>query len=154
MATDDIVRSASGKEKSIIKVLRDYTNTDAEAYYILFVHAPELLPNEDIKTYEDLQAHYVCLSDKSESAMKRLMHREGSQKATKYLLKRLDCSRDINLLNQYYKLAMKGDVQALKMYMEFKKEFFSDDDESDELKSILNGTTIPRNTDDDFEMEL
>ena len=69
------------------------------------------------------------------------------------MLKRLDGKRDIELLNKYYELSMAGDVQALKAYMDFKKNFFTDD-ETDELKSILDGASSDIADDDDFEMQF
>lgn len=71
------------------------------------------------------------------------------------MLKRLDGKRDIELLNKYYDLAMSGDVQALKAYMEFKTKFFKDS-EDDELQAILNGasTSVDYSDTEDFKMEF
>lgn len=49
---------------------------------------------------------------------------------------------------------MNGGVQALKAYMDFKKNFFADN-ETSELKAILNGVNLTGGDDaDDFEMKL
>ena len=81
------------------------------------------------------------------------MFKESSQKAIKFLLKRIDTSRDIELLNKYYKLAESGDVKALEAYLKFKTAFFTDNDETDELRALLCGASTTTK-DDDFEMEL
>ena len=49
---------------------------------------------------------------------------------------------------------MNGDVQALKAYMDFKKNFFADN-ETSELKAILKGVNVTNDDNiDDFEMKL
>lgn len=142
----------SDGDKSILSALKEITKSDDVAYYIVFRYAPELLEKE-IKTYEDLQATYTHFENRSEKNLEKLLFKESSQKAIKFILKRIDTSRDIKLLNKYYELAEGGDVQALKAYMEFKKSFFSDDNETDELKSLLRGATLT-SKDETFEMNM
>lgn len=142
----------SDGDKSILSALKEITKSDDVAYYIVFRYAPELLEKE-IKTYKDLQAAYTHFENRSEKNLEKLLFKESSQKAIKFILKRIDTSRDIKLLNKYYELAEGGDVQALKAYMEFKKSFFSDDNETDELKSLLQGATLT-SKDETFEMDM
>ena len=152
----DTIYSDSGSEKSILPALKDMTHSDSESYYIIWRYAPELLPsNENIKTFEDLKSTYKCFENRTEQSLEKALFKEDVQAGVKYLLKRLDGKRDIDLLNKYYDLAMGGDVQALKAYMDFKKNFFVDD-EVDELRAILKGANANVSDDDisDFEMEL
>ncbi len=152
----DTVRSGNGQEKALLPALKDITHSDAEAYFIIWKYAPQLLPNgENIKTFEDLKNNYKNFETRTEQSFEKALFKEDVQAGVKYLLKRLDGKRDIDLLNKYYDLAMSGDVQALKAYMEFKKNFFADD-EVDELKAILNGANVnvSDNDTDDFKMEL
>ncbi len=102
-----------------------------------------------------MKNNYKNFETRTEQSFEKALFKEDVQAGVKYLLKRLDGKRDIDLLNKYYDLAMSGDVQALKAYMEFKKNFFADD-EVDELKAILNGANVnvSDNDTDDFKMEL
>ena len=152
----DTIRAGNGSEKSILMAVKDITHSDAEAYFILWKYAPQLLPcGETIKTFEDLKSNYKNFEKRTEQSLEKALYKEDVQSATKYLLKRLDKKRDIDLLNKYYDLAMSGDVQALKAYMDFKKNFFADD-EADELKEILKGASVNTNDNDidDFRMEF
>ena len=109
-------------EKSIIRTLKQMLNNDAIMYYILWKYAPDAIPEEDnIKTYADLCNKYKALKGRAEQSVEKSLYKEEVQSAIKLLLKRLDGKRDIELLNKYYDLAMSGDVQALKAYMEFRK---------------------------------
>lgn len=143
------------EEKSMISALKEITRSDAETYYILWKYAPTLLPqNEKIKSFEDLTSTYKNLENRTEQSFEKALFKEDVQNAIKFLLKRLDGKRDIDLLNKYYELAMGGDVQALKAYLGFKKSFFADD-ETNELKSILNGVNLDiDDSTDDFMMKL
>lgn len=152
----DTIYSGSGSEKSILPALKDMTHSDSESYYVIWRYALELLPsNENIKTFEDLKKTYKCFENRTEQSLEKSLFKEDVQAGVKYLLKRLDGKRDIDLLNKYYDLAMGGDVQALKAYMDFKKNFFADD-EADELKEILKGASVNTNDNDidDFRMEF
>ncbi len=138
----DAVITSRGTEKSLIRAINDITNDNAETYYIIFLYAPEVLSaDEPIETYEQLEAKYTCFADRTKQNMEKSLLKDDVQAGIRYLLKRLDGKRDVDLLNKYYQLAMGGDVQALKAYMDFKKVFFKDG-EVDELKAILQGTNI------------
>ncbi|MBP3630016.1 MAG: hypothetical protein J6J23_00860 [Clostridia bacterium] len=143
-------------EKSIIRTLKQMLNNDAIMYYILWKYAPDAIPEEDnIKTYSDLCNKYKALQGRTEQSVEKSLYKEEVQAAIKVLLKRLDGKRDIELLNKYYDLAMSGDVQALKAYMEFKTKFFKDSEDG-ELKAILNGasTSVDYSDTEDFKMEF
>ena len=152
---DTIYSTGNNTEKSILSALKDITHSDAEAYFIIWKYAPELLPNSDtIKSFENLKNTYKNFENRTEQSFEKALFKEDVQSGVKYLLKRLDGKRDVDLLNKYYSLAMNGDVQALKAYMDFKKNFFADN-ESNELKAILSGVNVSGEEDVvDFEMKL
>lgn len=139
-------------EKGILMTLKEITHSVAEAYYILFLYAPEFLPTQ-VKTFAELKKEYNEFRNLDEKDCKKSLLKSDVQRAIRTLMKRIDGKRDIELLNKYYELAMGGDVQALKAYMDFKKRYFTDD-ESDELTAILKGASIDKSKDDDFEMDL
>jgi len=151
---NDTVYSPDGTEKSIFAALKKITKTDCEAYFILWKYAPELLPNyENIHSFEDLTNTYKQFMGRTLQSCEKMLFKEDVQAGIKYLLKRLDGKRDVELLNKYYDLAIGGDVQALKAYMDFKKKFFTSRDD-DELKSILNGVDVSSENDENFNMNL
>ena len=85
--------------------------------------------------------------------MSNALYYEDVQAAVKFLMQRLAGKRDAELLNKYYELAMSGDTQALKAYVTFRGTYLADD-ESNELKSILDGAKIPvkdKTSDIDFD---
>lgn len=142
------------KEKALIQALKAITHSDSETYYIIWKYAPQLLPGgENIKTFEDLKNTYKNFTNRNEQSFERALYKEDVQNGIKYLLKRLDNKRDIDLLNKYYSLAINGDVQALKAYMDFKKTFFADT-ETNELKAILQGVNIGGNDDTELNMKI
>ena len=153
----DTVKTSNGVEKSMLMSLKEITKSDVEAYFILWKYAPELLSEgETLKTFDDLKNKYAQFENRTEQGLEKALYKEDVQAGIRYLLKRLDGKRDIALLNKYYDLAMNGDVQALKAYKDFKKEFFADN-EADELKSILSNTNINLDSpddDDDFKMNF
>lgn len=146
----------NSSEKSMMGTLKQMLNNDAIMYYILWKYAPDILPdNENIKNYADLCNKYETLQGRTEQSIEKSLYKQNVQDAVKFLLKRLDGKRDIELLNKYYEKAMGGDVQALKAYMEFKAVFFKNS-EDDELKAILNGasTSVDYSDTEDFKMEF
>lgn len=151
--TTETIYTDKHTEKTILSALKDITHSDAEAYFIIWKYAPQLLPSDSVKTYEDLKNTYKQFENRTEQSFEKALFKEDVQAGVRYLLKRLDSKRDTDLLNKYYTLAMDGDVQALKAYMGFKKSFFADN-ETDELKAILKGVNVSSNDDDDFEMKL
>lgn len=151
--TTETIYTDKNTEKSMLSALKEITHSDAEAYFIIWKYAPQLLPSEAVKTYEDLQNTYKQFENRTEQSFEKALFKEDVQAGVRYLLKRLDSKRDTDLLNKYYSLAMDGDVQALKAYMDFKKSFFADN-EADELKAILSGVNVSGDDDDDFDMKL
>ncbi len=152
----DTVCTDRGFERSPLRALKDITQSDSEAYFILWKYAPQLLPNgEDIKSFEELKNRYKNFEGRTEQGLEKALYKDDVQSAIKYLLKRIDGKRDIDLLNKYYELSMGGNVQALQAYIHFKREFFADD-ETDELKEILKGasTSVSEDDIDDFQMDF
>lgn len=151
-----MAKNNNSSERSMIGTLKKMLNNDAIMYYILWKYAPDILPdNENIKDFADLCNKYETLQGRTEQSIQKSLYKQNVQDAVKFLLKRLDGKRDIELLNKYYEKAMGGDVQALKAYMEFKTTFFKDS-EDDELKAILSGanTSVDYSDTEDFKMEL
>lgn len=150
----DMICDRNNHEKSVMKELKEMVRTDTKVYWILWKFCPELLPTQ-CKTYKDLQDNYAAFKNLDEDTVNRYMYNEGVQNAVKWLLKRMDGARMIELYNIYYERA-KSDVQAFKALIDFKKEFFTDK-EGSELLKILGGTDISEDDsedDDDFQMDL
>lgn len=148
------------KDKTVFAAIKEMVHSDKEAYYIIWKYAPELLPNIEgdkmkIATFKDLQAQYKALADRSEQTLAKCLYNPDVQQATRYLLKRLDGKRDIDLLNKYYELAMQGDTQCFSTYLKFKKEFFADE-ATNELKNIIASAPTKMDYSDieDMEMEV
>ncbi len=150
----DIICNRNNHEKSVMKSLKEMVRTDTKVYWILWKFCPELLPTQ-CKTYKDLQDNYVAFKNLDEDTVNRYMYNEGVQNAIKWLLKRMDGARMIELYNIYYERA-KSDVQAFKALIDFKKEFFADE-EGSELLRILGGADVSEDDsedDEDFQMDL
>lgn len=150
----NIICNRNDHEKSVMASLKEMVRTDTKVYWILWKFCPELLPTQ-CKTYKDLQDNYAAFKNLDEDTVNRYMYNEGVQNAVKWLLKRMDGARMIELYNIYYERA-KSDVQAFKALIDFKKEFFTDK-EGSELLKILGGTDISEDDsedDDDFQMDL
>ena len=151
---DTVTSPTTGAERSIIRALKDITRSDAETYYIIWKYAPDLLPaDKNIKSYADLAANYRDFDGRTEESFEKALLKEDVQAGVRYLLKKLEFRRDLDLLNKYYDLSMNGDTQALKAYIAFRKTFFADA-EADELKSILNGVSFSNKDDTEFDMNF
>lgn len=122
------------------------------AYWIIWKYAPDQL-SEPCKDFAELREKHNCFDRITEEYANKYIYSDRAQAGAKYLLRRLDAKRDIDLYNRYYELAMGGDVQALKAYMDFKKNFFGKG-ENDELQAILAGarTSVDTSDIDDFEI--
>ncbi len=147
------INDANSREKSIMAQLKDMVRTDTKVYWILWKFAPDLLPTAS-ETFEDLQRTYAAFRNLSEDLCNRYIYLESVQTAVRWLLRRMDGARMIELYNIYFDRA-KSDVQAFRALIDFKKEFFRDEEDS-ELLQILSGVDLDGDTggDDDFEMDL
>ncbi len=148
------ISNANNHEKTVLATLKEMVHTDTKVYWIVWKYAPDLLPTP-CKTFEDLQENYVAFRKLTEDICNRYIYVESVQSAIRWLLKRMDGARMIELYNIYFERA-KSDVQAFKALIDFKKEFFQDE-ESSELMQILSGANVSTNTDDedeDFTMEF
>lgn len=146
--TKNTISNRNNHEKTIQQALKEMVRTDTKVYWILWKFAPELInTEEEIKTYKDLQKAFVCFRHLDEATVNKYIYNEGVQNAIKWLLKRQDGVKMIELYNLYYEKA-KTDVQAFKALIDFKKEFFAES-EQNELVSILNGVNIQNNDDED-----
>ena len=133
------------QEQSIISHLKEMVKTDAKVYYILWKYAPNLLPNRDIKTFDDLKTNYETFTaGMTEQSCNNWLFEQNVQTAVKWLLKRLHQEKLIELYNIYFENAKK-DTNAFKAFTDFSDKFFAEEKDS-ELLSILQGIK-----DDDLE---
>ena len=133
---------AVSQETSIIHKLKEMVRTDAKVYYILWLNAPQLLPDGDsIKSFDDLNAHYKTFTDgMTEASCENWLLEEHVQSATKWLLKRMHQQKMIELYNLYFERA-KQDTNAFKAFTDFSEKFFAEEKES-ELLSILQNVDV------------
>lgn len=131
-------------DKSLLSAVREIVDgNEPVAYYIVWKYAPQLMPDGDsCSTFEELSKRYDCISKRPEKSIIKSLYNENAQRAIKYLMERIDVQRSVDILNRYYQMAMDGDTQALKAYMEFKKKFFDETDNSNELEQILHGMSF------------
>ncbi len=126
------------QEQSIQSKLFTLVKTYPKVYFILWKYAPRLLPNAEIKTFDDLKANYKAFTEgMTEPNCNKWLLEENVQSAVKWLLKRLHQAKLIELYNTYYEKA-KEDTTAFKAFTEFADKFFAEEKDS-ELLSILNG---------------
>lgn len=128
----------TSQEESIIAHLKGLVKTDAKVYFILWKYAPNLLPKQNIKTFNDLKANYKTFTDgMTEISCNNWLYEQNVQTAIKWLLKRIHQGKLIELYNLYFDRA-KEDTNAFKAFTEFADKFFAEEKDS-ELLSILQG---------------
>lgn len=126
------------QEESIIAHLKGIVRTDAKVYFILWKYAPNLLPNQNMKTFSDLKENYKTFTDgMTEVSCRNWLMEENMQTAIKWLLKRIHQFKLIELYNLYFDKA-KEDTQAFRAFMDFSDKFFVDEKDS-ELLSMVQG---------------
>ena len=136
------VGKSTSQEESVLSHIIGMVKTQAKAYYIIWKYAPELLPNPDVKTFEDLTSQYKTFTKgMTAHVCENWLMEENVQTAVKWLLKREHQKKMIELYNIYYDKA-KDDTNAFKAFIDFSNQFFNDDKKSDIL-DIIQG--IPDN---------
>jgi len=136
---------STSQEQSIMSKLKSLVKTDAKVYFIMWKYAPQLLPNPNLKTFDDLKSNYKTFTDgMTESTCSNWLMEENVQTAVKWLLKREHQAKLIELYNTYY-IRAKEDTNAFKAFTDFSDKFFAEEKGS-ELLGILNGIK-----DDDLE---
>ncbi len=144
--------NAGDKTAGIISKLKQFTS-DAQAYYITWKFAPELLPKKGIKTFEELVDAYACLNrrDYTEAYCETwLTVDEGAQKATRWLMQRLHQSRMMQLYDTLYKDVLEGNEKACTPFLKISKELFSGGEQKpDPYKAMLQGFGLPDEEDDE-----
>ena len=140
--SDHLDGYAQGKsvsqELSIYSKLKSLVKTDSKVYFIMWKYAPQLLPNPNLKTFDDLKGNYKTFTDgMTEVSCNNWLMEENVQTAVKWLLKREHQAKLIELYNTYYDKA-KDDTNAFKAFTEFSDKFFAEE-QSSELLGILNG---------------
>ncbi len=140
--SDHLDGYAQGKsvsqEQSIYSKLKSLVKTDSKVYFIMWKYAPQLLPNPNLKTFDDLKGNYKTFTDgMTEQSCNNWLMEENVQTAVKWLLKREHQAKLIELYNTYYDKA-KDDTNAFKAFTDFSDKFFAEEKDS-ELLGILNG---------------
>lgn len=140
--SDHLDGYAQGKsvsqELSIYSKLKSLVKTDSKVYFIMWKYAPQLLPNPNLKTFDDLKGNYKTFTDgMTEVSCNNWLMEENVQTAVKWLLKREHQAKLIELYNTYYDKA-KDDTNAFKAFTDFSDKFFAEE-QSSELLGILNG---------------
>ena len=55
------------QEESIFAHIKGMVKTDAKVYFIIWKYAPSLLPNQNIKTFDDLKTNYKTFTECTDS---------------------------------------------------------------------------------------
>ncbi|MEG3007195.1 MAG: hypothetical protein RR806_06975 [Oscillospiraceae bacterium] len=136
------------QEQSILDKLFTMVKTKPKAYYILWKYAHHLLPNPNLKTYQELADSYKFFTPgMTEERAETWLTEQSCQAAIKWLLKRLHQQKMIELYNTYYEKAQQ-DTQAFKAFIDFSDKFFASEQES-EMLSILKGVDFTQYDDED-----
>ena len=141
---------STSQEESILSHLIGMVKTQAKAYYIIWKYAPELLPNHNIKTFEDLTSQYKTFTKgMTKQVCENWLMEENVQTAVKWLLQREHQKKMIELYNIYFDKA-KNDTNAFKAFVEFSNQFFADDKKNGilEIAQKLSDKDFEDNTED------
>lgn len=133
---------SSKSEETVFAHIKGMVTKEEKAYYIIWKYAPQLIVGgEKIKTFNDLKTHfsgYFNQKNLDEKEAEGWLMLENVQSAVKWLLKRENQAKMIELYNVYYDKAKDGDVQSFKAFVDFQKEFFKDGENQSELQSLIN----------------
>ena len=123
-------------EESVLSHIIGMVKTQAKAYYIIWKYAPELLPNPNVKTFEDLTSQYKTFTKgMTAHVCENWLMEENVQTAVKWLLQREHQKKMIELYNIYYDKA-KSDTNAFKAFIDFSNQFFADDKKNGILEIV------------------
>ena len=123
-------------EESVLSHIIGMVKTQAKAYYIIWKYAPELLPNPNVKTFEDLTSQYKTFTKgMTAHVCENWLMEENVQTAVKWLLQREHQKKMIELYNIYYDKA-KTDTNAFKAFIDFSNQFFADDKKNGILEIV------------------
>lgn len=137
----------TSQEQSIISHLKEMVKSDSKVYFIIWKYAPDLLPKQNIKTFDDLKALYKTFTDgMTEMSCSNWLYEENVQTAIRWLLKRIHQAKMIELYNIYFDKA-KTDTNAFKAFCDFSNTFFAEEKDS-ELLGILQGVNLDDDTED------
>ena len=153
----DPFRRGTSQEKSVVMTLKDMVKTDSKVYYLLFKYAPEMIPkntkDHPIKTWEDLKASYKCFENyESEKACPNYFYEENFQRALKWLVGRKNVMELIDVYEKLLEQAKEGNVAAFKAVVDFSKEFFKDQKQSDLMK-VLAGVNLDEDEEENRKAE-
>lgn len=133
---------SSSNETSVLQKLKEMVRTDAKVYYIMWKYSPQLLTDCDkLKTFDDLKKTHKCFTEgMTAQSCENWLTEQNVQSAIKWLLKRLNQQKMIELYNIYFENAKK-DTNAFKAFVDFSEKFFSTEKES-ELLSLLQNADV------------
>ena len=138
MGTGAAIGKHTSQEESVLSHIIGLVHTQTKAYYIIWRYAPELLPKQDIKTFDDLKNSYKTFTAGiTQQTCENWLMEENVQTAVKWLLKRENQKHMIELYNIYFERA-KDDTNAFKAFVDFSNQFFADDKKSDILDIVQN----------------
>ena len=127
---------AVSNEESVLSHIIGMVKTQAKAYYIIWKYAPDLLPNPNVKTFEDLTSQYKTFTKgMTAHVCDNWLMEENVQTAVKWLLQREHQKKMIELYNIYYDKA-KSDTNAFKAFIDFSNQFFADDKKNGILEIV------------------
>lgn len=130
-------KSTVRPEESVKAHLKKIVKSDAKVYYIIWKYAPELLP-QTCKTFNDLKSAYkVFPQESTDKAAENWLLEEDVQTAVKWLLKRENQKKMIELYNIYFRKAQDS-TDAFKAFVDFSHKFFADDKRNDLLSMVEN----------------
>lgn len=120
------------------------TGSDVKSYFIIWKYAPELLPEKNISTFQELANRYSCFKNGTteDGCNAWLIVDDKVQRAVKWLVGRLHQQRILELYDKFYHEALEGDIKAFNAITKFSKDYFVDDN-IDDMSAFLRGITLP-----------
>ncbi|MEA4899401.1 MAG: hypothetical protein VB115_14325 [Christensenellaceae bacterium] len=125
------------KEKAILEEMKQRAGGDSRGLYVLWRFAPHLLPDKNIKTFDDLKSKYTAMKNCNEDDCKAWLYEKRSQDAIKVLHSRLHQNKMIEIYNSLCEKALGGDTQAFKAVKSIGDQMFGESSENS-LDNILN----------------
>lgn len=109
---------------------------ERKAYYVMWLYAPEYLPNQNITSFDELKAHYKQLNVTEKTCKDWLLEPEV-QDVIKYIFKKTDMLRKAELYKKTYEKAL-DDPSIIKAFQTCSKDFLGEDEKTESLEDILN----------------
>ncbi len=144
-----------GNCPGIINKLKESCScSDAQAYFIVWKYAPELLARQNLNTFQELADSYACFKKGNTEAYCNnwLIVDDEVRKGVMWLKGRLHQYKMLELYDQFYEEARGGEVAAFNSLIKNGAQFFKDgNSEQDDIIAFLRGVKLPDDTDEDEE---